>query len=271
MVTTAMAGATLLGLGEGAYAACTPTVSPNYVCSGANTTGQIVPDTITFPLGLDDALALLALPANPTVTTDPGFSVTTSDAFALGILGNGVVSYTDANSSALTSTTGVGLGVASLVPVLQAAAPYFSPGPNPGGAVAIDTNGALSGALIGLAAINTGDGATTVNATGDIATTGDDGYGVLVYSQGSVATVTTGKVTGTNSGIYAVNQGATADLSVTANGAVAGGVDNPDGAITGAAYGIYAANGGQQLDVVNTIANGTVTFFPECLSMPAVT
>lgn len=246
LVSTAMAGATLLGLGQNADAACTPAAPPNYVCSGVNTTGQIVPSGIGLPLDAGDLLTLLLAPANPAVTTDPGFSVSTSDPFALGILGKGAVSYTDANSSALSSTTGIGLGVVSLVP--QVAPPYY--GPNPGGAVTIDTNGALTGALIGLAAINTGDGATAVNATGDITATGANGYGVLVYSLGSDADVTTGKVSGTNVGISAINLGATAALSITANGDVTGGTGD----------GIHAVNGGQQLDVVNTILNGTVTF-----------
>lgn len=246
LVSTAMAGATLLGLGQNADAACTPAAPPNYVCSGVNTTGQIVPSGIGLPLDAGDLLTLLLAPANPAVTTDPGFSVSTSDPFALGILGKGAVSYTDANSSALSSTTGIGLGVVSLVP--QVAPPYY--GPNPGGAVTIDTNGALTGALIGLAAINTGDGATAVNATGDITATGANGYGVLVYSLGSDADVTTGKVSGTNVGISAINQGATAALSITANGDLTGGTGD----------GIHAVNGGQQLDVVNTILNGTVTF-----------
>ncbi|MER9940115.1 autotransporter domain-containing protein [Mesorhizobium sp. M0088] len=246
LVSTAMAGATLLGLGQNADAACTPAAPPNYVCSGLNTTGQIVPSGIGLPLNAGDLLTLLLAPANPAVTTDPGFSVSTSDPFALGILGKGAVSYTDANSSALSSTTGIGLGVVSLVP--QVAPPYY--GPNPGGAVTIDTNGALTGALIGLAAINTGDGATAVNATGDITATGANGYGVLIYSLGSDADVTTGRVSGTNVGISAINQGATAALSITANGDVTGGTGD----------GIHAVNGGQQLDVVNTILNGTVTF-----------
>lgn len=246
LVSTAMAGATLLGLGQNADAACTPAAPPNYVCSGVNTTGQIVPSGIGLPLDAGDLLTLLLAPANPAVTTDPGFSVSTSDPFALGILGKGAVSYTDANSSALSSTTGIGLGVVSLVP--QVAPPYY--GPNPGGAVTIDTNGALTGALIGLAAIDTGDGATAVNATGDITATGANGYGVLVYSLGSDADVTTGIVSGTNVGISAINQGATAALSITANGDVTGGTGD----------GIHAVNGGQQLDVVNTILNGTVTF-----------
>ncbi|RVB02258.1 autotransporter domain-containing protein [Mesorhizobium sp. M7A.F.Ca.CA.004.02.1.1] len=246
LVSTAMAGATLLGLGQNADAACTPAAPPNYVCSGVNTTGQIVPTTIGLPLDLGDFIALALAPANPSVTTDPGFSVTTSDPFALGILGSGAVSYTDANSSALSSTTGIGLGVVSLVP--QVAPPHY--GANPGGAVTIDTNGALTGALIGLAAINTGDGATAVNATGDITATGANGYGVVVYSLGSDADVTTGKVSGTNVGISAINQGATAALNITANGDVTGGTGD----------GIHAVNGGQQLDVVNTILNGTVTF-----------
>ncbi|WP_181173838.1 autotransporter domain-containing protein [Mesorhizobium sp. B2-3-12] len=252
LVSTAMAGATLLGCGENSFADCTDAAPSNYVCSGANTTGQIVPDTITFPLDISDAPGLLALPASPSVTTDPTFSVNTSDPFALGILGSGVVSYTDANPSALTSTTGVGLGVVSLVPVPQFTPPYFSLGPNPGGAVTIDTNGRLTGALIGLAAINTGDGATDIKATGDITATGSDGYGVVVYSQGGGSTISTGKVTGGTSGIYTINQGLTADLSVTATG---------DITATGAdGYGIYAINGGPQLDVPNTILNGSVTF-----------
>ncbi|RUX70908.1 hypothetical protein EN925_07905 [Mesorhizobium sp. M7A.F.Ca.US.006.04.2.1] len=246
LVSTAIAGATLLGFGQSAEAACVPVVSPNYVCSGANTTGQLVPTTVGLPLDLGDFIALALAPANPSVTTDPGFSVTTSDPYALGILGSGAVSYTDANASPLTSTTGIGLGVVSLVP--QAADPYY--GPNPGGAVAIDTSGAVTGALIGLAAINTGDGATTVKATGDVTATGANSYGLFAYSQGSVATVTTGMVSGKKSAIYAVNQGTTADLSIAANGDVIGGT----------LYGIYAINGGRQFDVVNTILNGTVTF-----------
>lgn len=247
LVGAAMAGATLLGFGQSAEAACTLTVSPNYVCSGVNTTGQIVPTTIGLPLDLGDFISLALAPANPSVTTDPGFSVTTSDPFALGILGSGAVSYTDANASPLSSTTGIGLGVVSLVP--QIAPPYY--GPNPGGSVTIDTGGAITGALIGVAAINTGDGATTVNATGDIQSTDASGYGVVVYSQGSAATVTAGNVSGAAVGIYAINQGLTADLSVTATG---------DVIASSSGYGIYAINGGQQLDVVNTVLNGTPTF-----------
>ncbi len=244
LVSTAMAGATILGFGQSAEAACTTGAPPAYVCSGANTTGQIVPAGIGLPLDAGDFLLLALAPANPTVTTDPGFSVSTSDPFALGILGKGAVSYTDANSSALSSTTGIGLGVVSLVP--QIAPPYY--GPNPGGSVAIDTGGAISGALIGLAAINTGDGTTSVKATGDIAATG--GYGAVVYSQGSDSDVHLGKVTGTEGGIQALNQSVTANLKITADGDVDGGTGT----------GIYARNGGQQLDILDTILNGTLTF-----------
>ncbi|WP_171026234.1 autotransporter outer membrane beta-barrel domain-containing protein [Mesorhizobium comanense] len=254
LVSTAIAGAALLGFGQSADAACTAGAPPNYVCSGANTTGQIVPTGIGLPLDAVDLLTLLLAPANPTVTTSAGFSVTTTDPFALGILGKGAVSYTDANSSALSSTTGIGLGVVSLVP--QIADPFY--GPNPGGAVAIDTGGAISGALIGLAAINTGDGTTSVKATGDIKAT--DGYGAVIYSQGGDSTVETGKVTGTEGGIVALNQGATANLKVTADGDVVGGVVDGAGVVTGDGDGIRAVNGDLQVDVVNTIVSGTLTY-----------
>jgi outer membrane autotransporter protein len=98
----------------------------------------------------------------------------------------------------------------------------------------------VTGGQTGIRAYNTGSGAVTVTANGDVAGTTRDGI-FARNNSGTDLAVTTGastNVTGLNRGIYATNVGS-GTLTVTANGDVTGTT----------LYGIYARNYGIDLEV----------------------
>jgi hypothetical protein len=147
--TTMLVGA-LTGYRGRAYGACVAGTPPNFICSGANANQQ----TIT----LDDA----------TVSTVAGFSVVTLDPRAVSISGDGAISYTDVNYSPLTAAT-TALYIASNGDV-----PLGNPG-----SVMVDTNGTLTGGLYGILAFNSGCGALSVTANGDVTGTNLSWRGTL--------------------------------------------------------------------------------------------
>jgi hypothetical protein len=242
--TTMLVGA-LTGYGGRAYGACVAGTPPNFICSGANANQQ----TIT----LDDA----------TVSTVAGFSVVTLDPRAVSISGDGAISYTDVNYSPLTAAT-TALYIASNGDV-----PLGNPG-----SVTVDTNGTLTGGLYGILAFNSGSGALSVTANGDV--TGTNYTGILARNfSGTDLSVTTGAgttVTGGFYGIYSRNDGSGA-LTIKAYGDVEGtnivginarnygtdlGVTTGVGTtVTGYFYGIRAFNYGT--GALSVTADGDVT------------
>ena len=83
LLSSALVASALTGYGRRAYGACVNTTGSQWECSGASA-GQIIID--------DDA----------DVSTLAGFSVT-SFATGLAIIGNGDISYTDANASPIVA------------------------------------------------------------------------------------------------------------------------------------------------------------------------
>src|SRR5688572_788646 len=114
LLSTALAASALTGYGRRAYGACVNTVGSTFECSGAETTQQNI-------LNIDNATVL---------TVPPGFSVNTADPIAVQITGDGALSYTDVNASALAAST--------------TALSIRSGAGNPG-SVTVNTNGVLIG------------------------------------------------------------------------------------------------------------------------------
>ena len=211
--TAALTGA-LSSYGGRAYAACVPAGGSNFECSGANLTTQTVNA------------------ANANVTTLPGFSVTTGSGNALTITGDGALFYTDINASGLTAaSTGLSIG-SSLTD-----------------SVTVNTNGAVAGGFSGFSsgiyAHNYGSGALRITANGDV--TGSVVAGIDARNNsGTDLTITTGAgttVAGGFFGVRAFNYGSGA-LAIAVNGDV-----------TGSVTGITALNYGTSLTV--TTAAGT--------------
>jgi uncharacterized protein with beta-barrel porin domain len=214
-----MLAAAVGGYGRRAYAACAPTVAPNYQCSGANVTAQTISAN------------------NASVSTAGGFSVNTSNANAITITGDGALTYTDTNASQLISTgTGTALAVIS--------GGDFAGTP---GSVTINTNGALSGRDGGIDARNYGTGAVTITANGNVSSS--HGLGIYAINKGTAALTVTanGNVSAVGAaGINAINYGTNLGVTTAVGTTVRGGV-----------FGIEAANYGT--GAVTITANGNVT------------
>jgi outer membrane autotransporter protein len=218
----------LTGYAGRAYAACDPNpASPVFLCSGPQLTTE------------QDFLV-----NNAQVSTASGFGgVDTTDPFAIKIVGDGALSYTDANASPLTAANDA-LHIVSTGDI---------PAGNQG-SVTVVTNGRLTGGT-GLNALNFGSGALDIKAYGVV--TGTNNFGILarngdfIAHAGSDLTVTTGAgstVTGDLDGIFARNFG-TGQLTVKANGDVTGSF----------LVGIYAFNVTGTDLTVTTGAGTTVT------------
>jgi uncharacterized protein with beta-barrel porin domain len=221
LLSGTMLVAATVGYGRRAYAACVNSGGSTYQCSGAN----LSPQTITGN--------------NASVSTVAGFSVNTAAGSALKISGRGALSYIDTNASPLTAPAGNALDVRSLGD--------FAGTP---GSVTISTDGALSGFGYGIFVLNSGAGALTITANGDVASTLDSGiFARNISGASTTLSVTTGvgtTVSGGSYGIVARNSGSGA-LTITANGNV-----------TGAGHdGIYAVNSGNGTDVTVITGAGT--------------
>lgn len=241
--------ASLLAIGSGAspaLAQCIPAGSPNYTCSGTNTTPQTV------------------IVNNANVATSSGFSVdtTVSGGDALSIAGTGDIRYIDTNAAPLTA----GLGSRGLEVTATG-----DDGATPG-AVTVNTNGAISGGLNGIWVGNLGTGDTSVTATGLVtATSGGTGIYAGNNSAANNLTVNAANVTGDLAGIFAINLGI-GTTSVTATGQATGtnenGIYAENGStatnltvnaasVTGGLHGIWAGNSGTGATAVT--ATGQVT------------
>lgn len=276
-IATLLGSTALVSMPELAWAGCVNTFGVNYLCSGVETTGQVVSAN------------------NATVLTSAGFSVNTSDPVALEINGLGNIYYLDSHSSSLmgkdyglhVSADGdIAPGIGSLI-LLPSASLYggiaglravnFSTGPTyvattghvEGDLRGIDifnasstTDGlrletsTVTGGNIGIDAQHLGGGRTSVSASGEV--TGTNWYGIVVsnnrlsfgsdgnlsaifYLAGSTPTdvvvKASGGVTGGLTGILAWN-GGSGELRVdTRGGAVSGGTRDGIVALNYAVYG----------------------------------
>ena len=216
--TAALTGA-LSTYGGRAYAACVLVSGSNFECSGANLTTQ----TINA--------------ANANVTTLAGFSVTTAVGNGIRIMGDGALSYNDANFSPITAAnTGlyIGSGLTD--------------------SITVNTNGAVTGGTRGIQARNYGSGALSITANGDVTGNGFAGIdaqnGFSFSPSGTDLTVTTGAgttVAGGFFGIRAFNYG---------SGAVAVAVN---GDVTATTTGVTALNYNGTSLTVTTAAGTTVS------------
>ncbi|MGE3226121.1 MAG: autotransporter outer membrane beta-barrel domain-containing protein [Parvibaculaceae bacterium] len=230
--TTILAVAPLLGYGRQAHADCVASPSPTFVCSGANGTTQSIP--------VDNA----------DVSTAADFSVNAAGGAGIVITGAGDVRFTDTHAE-------TDIRAADDALFVQAT---DDDGLTPG-SVTVLTDGRLTGGSRGIAAYNDGIGALAITVNGEVE--GQAGDGIYARNNaGTGLTIVTGAesmVTGTGSGVAAVNYEGI--LEITVDGEVGGtygsgiSAENFDGAtdltvttragsaVTGA-YGISTANGG---------------------------
>jgi hypothetical protein len=206
-LSTALATVAFSYAGRTAYAGACAGGGGIYSCSGA--------------AGADTTQTL-----NPgsalTVTTDPGFGITTAAGNALSLTGVGGLSFTDNNNAAITGAAS-GLYAAN----------------NTSGAVSITSTGTVTGSNFnyalqarnthagpgnltvnannidgGIRTSNSGSGDTTVTVSG--AVTSGERYGIRADSIGGNVTVTAGAVTSTVSNavaVYSTNGHASANRS----------------------------------------------------------
>ena len=198
LLSSTMLVAAVAGYGRRAYGACVFTSGSSYVCSGANVTTQ----TITAN--------------NASVSTVAGFSVDTTGTGgnAITITGDGALSYTDTNASPLTAPA---TGTATALYVKSTGNDVGTGTP---GSVTIDTNGVSSG-VNGIQARNSGSGAITITANGNVTGTYSRGIYANNSAAGTDLRVTTGAGTTVSgfigSAIDARNHG-TGALTITVNG-----------------------------------------------------
>jgi fibronectin-binding autotransporter adhesin len=224
MLSSSMLVGTIVGYGRRAYANCVSVGGGNFECSGASAAQSISS-------------------ANAHVTALAGFSVTTASANALRITGTGDLSYTDANASSLSNTSGTGLSIQSTA--------------GSAGSVTVNTTGAISASTFGITTTNAASGgALAITANGDITGTGTTARGIFAVNSAAATNltiVTGGTVTGRSYGIFARNYGS-GTTSVTANG------DVSSVGTSGGLSGILARNSATGSTVtVNTAAGTTVT------------
>ncbi|CEJ10039.1 Extracellular serine protease precursor [bacterium YEK0313] len=177
---------------ELASAGCVNTFGVNYLCSGAETTGQVVSAN------------------NATILTSTGFGVNTSDPSALEINGLGNIYYLDTHSSNLT---GRDYGLRASVDGDIA--------PGMSGNLILAPSGSLYGGIAGLRALNFSTGPTYVATTGHVEG-GLRGIDIFNASSSTEALrLETSTVTGGNIGIDAQHLGG-GTTSVSASGQVTG-------------------------------------------------
>jgi autotransporter family porin len=156
---TTMLGPLLLGYGRRAYAGSCAGAGGTYTCSGAAAGGDTTQNLNGTPL---------------TVTTNPGFGISTGANPAFSLTGTGGLSFTDANTSSIAgSTIGIygkntGSGVLSITTTGTVA------GTNSFGIDAVNTGTDLTiqafnvnGASNGIFANNMGSGAAVDHHDGD--------------------------------------------------------------------------------------------------------
>lgn len=199
--------------------------------------------------------------AGITFTQETGGTPINATGTAPGVLkaettGSGNVAVTFINSITQTSsgttvfvkstgTGNVGLSVTDVTATNASATAIQVEGA--GGAVTVSTNSVNGGMAAIIAKNMSSSGTVSVNASGDVSSTG--GHAIYAYSKGSSITVsTTGAIRGGKSGIIAANEGSgDGTVSIQTTAAVTG--NNRDGI-----YAYNTANG----DLTIT-ANGTVT------------
>lgn len=264
-LSTALASVAFVGYGRAAYAGNCNLNAGTYECSGA--------------AGVDITQTLSGSPLN--VTTDPGFGINTTtnggDAFTL--TGTGGLTFTDNNNAAITgqdygiyadnltsgalSITTTGQVTGNTYDGINAFNDYGT------SSLTISANG-VSGEGFGISALNVGDGALSVTATGQVIGSTYDGISAVNSPYGTDLTVSAAAVSGEIYGIYAVKFG-TGALSVTATGQVTGATDDgilavnnygtsltvSAAAVTGDYHGIHADNFGDE--ALSVTATGQVT------------
>lgn len=172
--TSLLAVAPFLGYGRQAYAACDPSPSPTFICSGANNTTQLI-----------DA-------NNANVSTVDGFSVNAPSGNGIYITGDGHLRFTDTHGSTVNAPQGVGLYVDS-----------YDNGST--GGITIQTNGNFTAGTDGIRAFNEGDGNISITTDGDV-TGGEDGVSAKLNGAGNIIITANGEVHGDgDQGIYAGN------------------------------------------------------------------
>lgn len=212
----------------------------------------------------------VALPGAPvTVTTTPGFGITTSINAGIVVQGVGGTTFNDLNASNIT-------GASDGLFVLNGGTGPLSINAN--GTITSTTSGTAlsalsyggagtsfdvtvnntSGVSRGIYALNQGTGVLNLTSTGTASASGANSFGIFALSDllGSGMVLSSNNADGLRSGIYAINS--SGDMSVTSTGTATGG--------TGA--GIVARNGNGAGNLVITANNtsGTDGIFAQGLT-----
>ncbi|MDQ0395034.1 autotransporter outer membrane beta-barrel domain-containing protein [Labrys monachus] len=278
---TAMAGALLTGYGRAVAGSCTA-AGGSYLCSGAAATpaGSDTPLTLDFvsPIFGASTVAGFGIDSSSTAATAitinaSGASLSFTDNYNSVIKGgvDGIDAFNKTTGAAAITVSGAvtGMDGDGIHAVNDSTATDLI--------ITTGADGPIAGTNIGIYALNDGTGATTITANGNV--TGQGAYGIEAINGATasdliITTGAAGTVTGTNAGIYALNNG-TGVTTITANGVVTGtnaygirAVNASTGTkltvttgdastVTGAAMGIYALNQGTGATIVT--AGGIVT------------
>lgn len=189
VASTALALTLMSGYARRSYAACVNTGGTNYLCSGANAVTQSLLNKHTAH-----------------VTTDPGFSVNAAAGDAIRITGDGDLSFTDINHSAITGANN-GLTVYSDF-----------------GSVNIDVNGDIAGGGSGIHVYAYDLTDTHIDVKGSVYGSGFAGILNLVYyGGGSFNLNVSGDVSGLYGGVGVVSSyGQDVTITTTAGSSVSG-------------------------------------------------
>lgn len=268
--TLLMLGSGLIGAAPAMAGECaeTPPGSDVFVCSGPADTATDVSQVL--------------IGAQPSVSTQEGFGITTAVGDALQITGSDGVSFDDAETSDITGqlngldVSNMGTGSVSVTSTGSATgitgigiSAFNDVGGTDLTVTAVDTSGGISG----IEALSEGSGTLTVTSTG-IATGGDfvaiRARAGFLSGNGTGVSVTAADAIGENQGINVLNDGSGA-LALTSTGTVVGETSvgifafNSIGTdlivevadVSGGTTGIFASNDGS--GVSSIAATGTVS------------
>ncbi len=229
---------------EHTFDGCHNTTGTNYLCDSESSATQ--------DFGGKD---------NSSISTASGFSVETEVGHGVKITGDGSLSFTDANSSTITTTDESSFGL-----FVKANT----------GSITINANSDITSVDDAVRTSNYGTGASSIALNGIVVSSAGDGLHAYNADTATSLTINTGtasSITGDEDGVFANNLGSCA-ISITANGEVTGttgsginarGYEGSTGItintgstsnITGHDIGIYAVNNGT--GSTDVIVNGDV-------------
>ena len=231
-LSTAIVGV-LVGYGRRAYAACASTGGSSYLCSGTNSTPQTVNAN------------------NASVSTAIDFIVNTSTGDALYITGQGALSFTDNDSSQITSTAASSTGLH-----------LYSSGDSGSTAASIKittgANSSISGLQYGIDAViknSTHGGVSSITTGAGSNVSGR--IGINVSSKNRPGENTLSITTGANSAVFGEDAGINVYFTSRGNSTLS--ITTGAGSSVSGKAGISAFSVSNNASTLLITANGTIT------------